>query len=157
MTSKEEIIKFVTMQTDYTKEIAEEKLKENDFNYVKVIKEYLNPNLATEKKAPPKQRSTNEKMMDEIRNFMDTANRQYIQRKEQKERNDAIQKKIYEKFLEQKKIHTSCVYNPPNELSCAKDCLNPMCPGHLGEDKKYVKDKLSNTKNNIEPKIEIVD
>ena len=157
MTSKDEIIKFVTMQTDYTKEIAEEKLKENDFNYVKVIKEYLNPNLATEKKAPPKQRSTNEKMMDEIRNFMDTANRQYIQRKEQKERNDAIQKKIYEKFLEQKKIHTSCVYNPPNELSCAKDCLNPMCPGHLEEDNKYVKDKLNNTKNNIEPKIEIVD
>ena len=38
----------------------------------------------------------NEKMMDEIRNFMDTANRQYIQRKEQKERNDTIQKKIYE-------------------------------------------------------------
>lgn len=157
MTSKDEIIKFVTMQTDYTKEIAEEKLKENDFNYVKVIKEYLNPNLVTEKKAPPKQRSTNEKMMDEIRNFMDTANRQYIHRKEAKERNDDIQKKIYEKFLEQKKIHTSCVYNPPNQLSCSKDCLNPMCPGHLGEDNKYVKDNLNNTKNNLEPKIEIVD
>ena len=154
MTSKEDMVKFVVMQTNYTDEEAEEKLKKHDYNYVKVIKLYLNPDLETKKKAPEKNRSTNEKMMDEIRNFMDTANRQYIQRKEQKERNDAIQKQIYEKFLEQKKIHTSCVYNPPTQLSCSKFCPNPMCPGLLGKDRKYIKEDPT---KKLEPIIEEVD
>ena len=142
MTSNEDMIKFVVMQTDYSNEVAEEKLKEHEYNYIKVIKEYLNPTL-TEKKEPETNigttRSTNERMMDEIRTFMDTANRQYIQRKENKEKNDAIQKKIYEKFIELKKIHTSCVYNPPDQTSCSQNCLNPMCPGLLGKDNKYIK------------------
>jgi len=138
MTSKENMIKFVVMQTDYSNEIAEEKLEKNEYNYIKVIKEYLNPNL-TEKKAPIKNRSTNERMMDEIRTFMDTANRQYIQRKEHGEKKDAMQKKMYEKFIELKKIHTCCVYNPPDQTSCSQNCPNPMCPGLLGEDNKYIK------------------
>lgn len=138
MTSKEDMIKFVVIQTDYSNEIAEEKLKEHEYNYIKVIKEYLNPNL-TEKKEPIKKRSTNERMMDEIRIFMDTANQQYIQRKDNEEKNDAMQKKIYEKFIELKKIHTSCVYNPPDQTSCSQNCSNPMCPGLLGKDNKYIK------------------
>ena len=138
MTSKEDMIKFVVIQTDYSNEIAEEKLKEHEYNYIKVIKEYLNPNL-TEKKAPIKKRSTNERMMDEIRIFMDTANQQYIQRKDNEEKNDAMQKKIYEKFIELKKIHTCCVYNPPDQTSCSQNCSNPMCPGLLGKDNKYIK------------------
>ena len=103
MTSKADMIKFVVMQTDYSNEVAEEKLEEHEYNYIKVIKEYLNP---TEKKAPTTNistnRSTNERMMDEIRTFMDTANRQYIQRKEYGEKKDALQKKMYEKFIELK-------------------------------------------------------
>jgi len=138
MTSKEDMIKFVVIQTDYSNEIAEEKLKEHEYNYIKVIKEYLNPNL-TEKKEPIKKRSTNERMMDEIRIFMDTANQQYIQRKDNEEKNDAMQKKIYEKFIELKKIHTCCVYNPPDQTSCSQNCSNPMCPGLLGKDNKYIK------------------
>ena len=65
MTSKEDMVKFVVMQTNYTEDEAEQKLQESEYNYVKVIKNYLNPNF-TEKKAPEKNRSTNEKMMDEI-------------------------------------------------------------------------------------------
>lgn len=139
MTSKSDMIKFVVMQTDYSNEVAGEKLKEYEYNYIKVIKEYLNP---TEKKAPATNsttRSTNEKMMDEIRIFMDTANRQYIQRKEYGEKKDDIQKKMYEKFIELKKIHTCCVYNPPDQTSCSQNCPNPMCPGLLCEDNKYIK------------------
>ena len=142
MTSSADMIKFVVMQTDYSNEVAEEKLKEHEYNYIKVIKEYLNPTL-TEKKAPEPNigtnRSTNERMMDEIRIFMDTANRQYIQRKEYGEKKDAMQKKMYENFIQLKKIHTSCVYNPPDQTSCSQSCPNPMCPGLLGEDNKYIK------------------
>ena len=139
MTSSADMIKFVVMQTDYSNEVAEEKLKEHEYNYIKVIKEYLNP---TEKKAPTTtNRSTNERMMDEIRTFMDTANRQYIQRKEYGEKKDALQKKMYENFIELKKIHTSCVYDPPDHTSCSQNCTNPMCPGLLGENNKYIKSR----------------
>jgi hypothetical protein len=150
MTSKADMIKFIVTQTNYSEEIAEEKLKEYDYNYVKVIKKYLNPDL-TEKKEPQKKRSTNERMMDEIRKFMDTANRQYIQRKEQSEKNDIIKKKINEKFLELKKIHKDCKFNPPNQKSCSMDCANPMCPGLLGEDNTYIKSKnIQSTENTNE-------
>ena len=134
MASKKDMIKFVVMQTNYTEQEAENKLVQNDMNYVKVIKDYLNP-TKTEKKEQERKRSTNEKMMDEIRNFMDTANRQYIQRKEIKERNDIIQKKIYEQFLEQKKIHTTCKYDPPNETICNNGCPNVLCPFNKKQEK----------------------
>ena len=124
------------MQTNYTEEEAEQHLKDNEYNYVKVIKEYLNPNPVEKKK---KVRSVNEKMMDEIRNFMDDANRKYIQRKEEQEYKTNMQKEIYKKFLEEKKNHPNCVFNPPTTTSCSQNCSNPMCPGLLSKDNKYIK------------------
>ena len=147
MASKDDIIKLVVSQTNYTNEEAEKKLEEHDYNYVMVVKEYLNPSISkTEKKEPKNNRSLNEQMMDEIRGFMDTANRQYLIRKEQQEKNKLIQQKIYEEFLEQKKLHPDCKYSPPNELSCKEDCLNPLCPGFLNKENKYVKISNDNSK-----------
>ena len=62
MASKEDIIKLVVSQTNYTDEEAEEQLLKHDFNYVAVVKEYLNPNFA-EKKQEKQKRSLNEKNM----------------------------------------------------------------------------------------------
>ena len=101
MASKEDIIKLVVSQTNYTDEEAEEQLLKHDFNYVAVVKEYLNPNFA-EKKQEKQKRSLNEKMMDEIRGFMDTATKQYMIRKEKQERMELIKKQMYAKMLEQK-------------------------------------------------------
>ena len=42
---KEEIIKLIMRQTDYTKEQCEEKLLEWNNNYLNVIKEYINPDF----------------------------------------------------------------------------------------------------------------
>lgn len=126
------------MQTNYTEDEAEQHLKNNDFNYVKVVKNYLNPNPVKKKK---EKRSLNEKMMDEIRSFMDTANKDYIQRKEQKEYEDKVKKEIYKKFLEEKKKYPNCVFNPPNTTSCSQNCENPMCPGLLTNENKYIKSK----------------
>ena len=140
MASKNDIIKLVVSQTNYTNEEAEKKLEKNNYNYVMVVKEYLNPSInKTEKKELDNNRSLNEKMMDEIRGFMDTANRQYLIRKEHEEKNKVIQEKIYEQFLEQKNLHPDCKYSPPNELSCKEDCLNPMCPGFLKDNNEYLK------------------
>ena len=45
---KKEVIKLVCRQTDYTEVEAEEKLKEKNYNYLDVIKDYMNPNRKTQ-------------------------------------------------------------------------------------------------------------
>ena len=57
--------------------ISKKKLKEWNNDYMKVIKEYLDPNFQN-KKVEIKNVSTNQKMMSEIRNFMDQASQTYI-------------------------------------------------------------------------------
>jgi len=131
-------ISLIISQTNYTEEEAKNKLEEWNGNYINVIKEYLNPNFKKKKKSV-KKKSVNEKMMYEIRNFMDTAASQFKQRKAQEEAKQNYLKGVYNKFLEEKSKYPSCKYNPPNDLSCQTSCPNPLCPGELREDKTYSK------------------
>tara|TARA_B100000674_G_C37765144_1_gene879855 strand:+ start:343 stop:609 length:267 start_codon:yes stop_codon:yes gene_type:complete len=74
-------IPIVCSQTNYTKEEAENKLEKWNGDYIKVIKEYLNPNFEKEiKKEPVK--SVNQQIMTEIRNFCDKQMSDYQKRKE---------------------------------------------------------------------------
>ena len=77
-------IALIKTQTNYTEEEAKIKLEEHDGNYMNVIKEYLNPNFRN-KKTNTKKKSVNEKMMYEIRNFMDTAANDFKKRKAEEE------------------------------------------------------------------------
>ena len=106
-----------------------------------VIKEYLNPDF--QKKNKKENKSVNESMMGEIRNFMDTAQQQYEKRKELADLKKKKVQEIYEKFLENKKKYPACVYTPPDTLSCKPDCKNPMCPGEKLEDGKYNKNSIT--------------
>ena len=130
-------ISLIKSQTNYTEEEAKIKLQEHDGNYMNVIKEYLNPNFKNKKKKERK--TTNEKMMYEIRNFMDTAAEQFKKRKAQEEEKQKYLKAVYDKFLAVKAQYPNCIYNPPSVLSCIANCPNPMCPGELREDKTYSK------------------
>ena len=130
-------ISLIKSQTNYTEEEAKIKLEEHDGNYMNVIKEYLNPNFRNKKKKERK--TTNEKMMYEIRNFMDTAAQQFKKRKAQEEEKQKYLKAVYDKFLAVKAQYPNCIYNPPSVLSCLANCPNPMCPGELREDKTYSK------------------
>ena len=116
------------------------KLEKWGGNYMDVIKEYLNPNFNI-KVIKKDTRTTNEKMMTEIRDFMDTANQGFLRRKEEEEKKQEYLKKVYANFLEVKKRHPNCKYNPPDILTCDTNCLNPLCPGELLPDKKYSKMK----------------
>ena len=62
-------IALIKSQTNYSEEEA--KIRRARWNYMNVIKEYLNPNFRNKKQLLKK--SVNERMMYEIRNFMDTA------------------------------------------------------------------------------------
>ena len=130
-------ISLIKSQTNYTEEQAKVKLEEHDGNYMNVIKEYLNPNFKDKKKKEKK--TTNEKMMYEIRNFMDTAAEQFKQRKAEEEEKQKYLKAVYDKFLAVKAQYPNCIYNPPSVLSCMSNCPNPMCPGELRADKTYSK------------------
>ena len=64
-----QIIDIVLRQTDYTREIAYEKLKKENGDYIKVIKEYM----GVKEKPELVCKSTNQKIFNEIRNFMDNS------------------------------------------------------------------------------------
>ena len=130
-------IALIKSQTNYNDEEAKENLEKWNGNYMNVIKEYLNPNFKDKKKKEKK--TTNEKMMYEIRNFMDTAAEQFKQRKAEEEEKQKYLKEVYDKFLTVKAQYPNCIYNPPNVLSCIYNCPNPMCPGELRADKTYSK------------------
>ena len=131
-------ISLIKSQTNYTEEQAKVKLEEWDGNYMNVIKEYLNPNFRNKKKKPEK-KSVNEKMMFEIRNFMDTAANDFKKRKAEEEQKQKYLKAVYDKFLAVKAQYPSCIYDPPRVLSCSSNCPNPMCPGELLPNKTYSK------------------
>ena len=134
---------LIKTQTNYNEEEAKEKLEKWEGNYMNVIKEYLNPNF-NKKIVKKDNRSVNEKMMGEIRGFMDTASADFLERKEKEEKKQEYLKRVYNQFLEVKKKHPSCKYDPPRSLTCDSNCPNPMCPGELDSDNKYSKMKNKN-------------
>ena len=75
----EQDIKTIMSHTNYNQEKAEEKYNQWNGDYISVIKEYLNPNFQN-KKQSTKKTTVNQKMMTEIRNFMDDVNTKYDKR-----------------------------------------------------------------------------
>lgn len=122
----DDAVKLIVSQTNYTEEEALQKLKAWDGNYVYVIKEYLNPNFL--KKKPKKHTSKNQKIMNEIRSFMDTANKEYVERKKKEEKHKQYLMEVREKFINEKKKYPECLFDPPNCFKCVENCPNPICP-----------------------------
>jgi len=133
-------IALIKSQTNYSEKEAVEKLEEWEGDYMKVMKEYLNPDF--QKKKVKKEKSINERMMSEIRNFWDDANSQFLQRKEEAKKKQDYLKKVYAEFLKKKEEFPNCKYNPPACKSCIATCGNPMCPGFLNNEEKYEKNNL---------------
>ena len=90
---KENVLKLIKNQTNYTDEEALERLEYWKNDYLCVIKEYLNPEF--NKKKEEKKLSTNQRMMTEIRNFMDKSSKSYISLKNNIETDeDKLKKQI---------------------------------------------------------------
>lgn len=73
----EEKIQMVLRQTDYTQEIAREKLEKFNFNELAVIRDYFG---IPEKKEPEKIKSINQAIYKQLRGHLDTAMRDYRDR-----------------------------------------------------------------------------
>jgi len=78
-------IEVIQRQTDYDSETAKQKLEEWDYNYLNVIKEYMNPNFQEKKTDKPDATTKNQMIYGEIRNFMDGVNKEQIWRKHKAE------------------------------------------------------------------------
>ena len=76
-------INIVVSQTNYDLETAKKKMKEWDNDYELVIKEYFNPNFM-KKKEKKKELSLNQKIMGEIRDFMDECNVSYDNKRKER-------------------------------------------------------------------------
>jgi len=74
-------INIILNQTDYSKDKALEKLKEWEYNYMNVIREYLNPNFKNKKENKPQ--SVNQMMMTEIRNLLTNIQNNHIQKNQE--------------------------------------------------------------------------
>ena len=98
---EDQIIQLVQRQTNYDRETIIKKLEKWDKNYLYVIKEYMNPDFDPNKKKEKKSNSKNQMVFSEIRSFMDTANRQYKERKKQENNQKERQQQLYMRYLKQ--------------------------------------------------------
>jgi len=94
---KKALVDLVVRQTDYDEDKAMIKLIEWNYNYINVIKEYMNPNFRAVKKEE-KTGTKNQMIYGEIRNFMDDVNKQALYRKRQKEKMEK-QREAYIEYL----------------------------------------------------------
>jgi len=83
----EEKIQIILRQTDYTEEIAKEKLKEFNYDHIAVVKSFFG---ITEKKEPPIS-SVNQEIYRQIRYKLDASMREYNQRKETEDSKKQLQ------------------------------------------------------------------
>ena len=132
---KDAQIKIIMSQTDYNREKAEQKLKEWNNDFIKVIKEFLNNNKKKKEKEIEKEKnkvvSVNQSIMRELRRFKDKQNSNYDQykkyrdylKKEQEimELNNHIQQQqILKKKMEDnenKKKNTESNQETPEEIN----------------------------------------
>lgn len=75
-------IQVILRQTNYSEEEAREKLKEHNYDHLKVIKSYLG---LTEKKAPVEKKSVNQEIYRQLRHKLDSNMRDYNTRVEKAE------------------------------------------------------------------------
>ena len=82
---KDAQLKIIISQTNYDYDTAENKLKEWNYDFIKVIKEFLNPKFQEKEKQIKKEKnkvvSVNQSIMKELRNFKDIQNKNHDQYK----------------------------------------------------------------------------
>jgi NACalpha-BTF3-like transcription factor len=81
---KEEIIQLVLRQTTYNYEEVKERLEDNKYNYLELLREYME----ISKKEEKKDKSVNQEIYSQLRSFMDYGTRKYYKNKRiQEDRN----------------------------------------------------------------------
>ena len=118
---KKEVIKLVCRQTDYTELEAEEKLKEKNYNYLDVIKDYMNPN----RKTAVYSKSLNQEIFTNIRRFLDSdKNNLELQKDYYKKARQMSYEKIIETKVNKKLNETQTDNNPQIKKENEKNIID---------------------------------
>ena len=142
---KNATLKIIMTQTDYDKNTAEEKLKKWDNDFIKVIKEFLNPNFEEkerkDKEAKNKVVSVNQSIMNELRHFKDKQNKNYDSHKKFKDYikksyevhqlNEDLTKQelLKQKMLKQQNKKLESI--PENEILSDNTIIKPKNPENI--------------------------
>lgn len=81
----------IMRQTDYSKEVSLEKLKEHDMDIMSVVRQWMGVETL-----PKPKRTSNQMIYDEFRSFLDDASRDYYKRKEQERAREQYIQKVRE-------------------------------------------------------------
>ena len=76
-----ELCEYVMRQTDYTEDDANKKLVQHNMDVEIIIKEWMGINIKTDTYKTHSNRSNNQKIFDEFRNFLDDASTNYYSTK----------------------------------------------------------------------------
>jgi len=78
-----EQVDIIMRQTNYTYDVAEQKLKEYNNNVIEVIRDYMKPNnKTTTDKLVETKKTKNQQIYKEIRSMMDDASERYEKNKQ---------------------------------------------------------------------------
>jgi len=115
------LINVIMRQTDYSKDVAIEKLKQHNNNVIEVVREYMNPPIQELKNT----KSTSQLIYGEIRSLMGSAATNYRMKKETEERRQQMQayaisqaKALYEK---QEAIKEQQIQNHKNQQQLLRE------------------------------------
>tara|TARA_B100000214_G_C23880354_1_gene586945 strand:- start:493 stop:855 length:363 start_codon:yes stop_codon:yes gene_type:complete len=101
----DEICKMIMRQTDYSYEESKDKLINENYDYLKVIKKYMtNDNEKSDNSKKYKPKTVNQKIYTELRGFMDNTAEQYEKRKLQSEKVQEFKKKMAEEYQRREKL-----------------------------------------------------
>ena len=96
----DQICNMIMSQTDYSYDEAKTRLVKENYNYLNVIKKYIQgentENVTVEKK--PETKTVNQQIYGELRNFMDKSSEQYEKRKKKAEKMEEFKKKLQEEY-----------------------------------------------------------
>lgn len=81
----------IMRQTDYSREIAFEKLKEHSMDIMSVVREWMGAESIQKK-----ERSSNQMVFDEFRIFLDSASRDYYKKKDIEKAQEAYNQQVRE-------------------------------------------------------------
>lgn len=91
---KESLIEIVCRQTDYTYELAKEKLEKSNYNHLLVLNEYFGIDNKEKNEAKKSNNTINQQIYGEIRNLMDTGARKFRLEQEKAKYIEEMQNKI---------------------------------------------------------------
>ena len=91
---KESLIEIVCRQTDYTYELAKEKLEKSNYNHLLVLNEYFGIDNKEKNETKKSNNTINQQIYGEIRNLMDTGARKFRLEQEKAKYIEEMQNKI---------------------------------------------------------------